>query len=262
MMRIALLQARGTPGDVGANVAAVARAATEAAARGARLLITPEAFLTGYDVGDGLRDMATPELPGVAGIARDANIAILAGWAERHGELVHNAATLVGADGTTLLTHRKLHLYGDVDRAAFDAGDELHVAELEGLQVGVLVCFDVEYPEAVRALALRGAQLVAVPTSLMAPYDVVAQTIVPARAAENQIFVAYANRVGRETTLDYVGQSTVAGPSGEIVARAPADEEALLIADVDPEEIARARSVYSYLDERRPALYGISEAGH
>ena len=122
----------------------------------------------------------------------------------------------------------------------------------------MLICFDVEYPEAVRALAVRGAQLIAVPTSLMAPYDVVATTMVPARAAENQVYVAYANRVGREEgRFRYVGQSTVAGPSGEVVARAPADAQTLLFADLDPEEIARVRSVYSYLDERRPALYGI-----
>ena len=257
-VRIALLQARGTPADVDANVAAVRRAAREAAAAGARLLITPEAFLTGYDIGGRLRELATPEPPGIGEIAREEDVAILVGWAERRGERVHNAATLFAADGEPLLTHRKLHLYGDVDRAAFDAGDHLATADLDGLCIGVLVCFDIEYPEAARALALSGAQLIAVPTSLMAPYDVVARTIVPARAAENQVYVAYANRVGREGEhFDYVGQSTVAGPGGEIVALAPADEEALLLADVDPDEIARARSAYSYLDERRPALYGI-----
>lgn len=256
-MRIALLQARGTPGDVEANVAAVRRAAADAKAKGAGLLITPEAFLTGYDVGGRLRELAAAEPPGIAGIARTEGIAVLVGWAERRGRRVHNAATLFDALGEPLLTHRKLHLYGDVDRAAFDAGNRLGVAELDGVRIGVLVCFDVEYPEAVRALALQGAQLVAVPTSLMAPYDVVARTIVPARAAENQIFVAYANRVGRERELEYVGQSTLAGPSGEIVARAPADAETLLVADVDPDEIVRARGVYSYLQERRPAVYGI-----
>src|SRR5688572_23656215 len=142
-MRIALLQARGTPADVDANVAAVARAATAAAAQGARLLITPEAFLTGYDVGPRLRELAAPEPPGIAEIARDAGIAVLVGWAERRGERVHNSATLFDAAGEPLLTHRKLHLYGDVDRQSFDAGDELAVAELEGLTIGVLVCFDV-----------------------------------------------------------------------------------------------------------------------
>jgi predicted amidohydrolase len=250
-MRIALLQARGTPGDVDANVAAVEQAAADAKEQNARLLITPEAFLTGYDV-PGLKGLALPELPRIV-----SDIAVLAGWTEKHGERVFNSATLVDSGGATLLTHRKLHLYGEVDRGVFEAGDQLQVAELEGLTVGVLVCFDVEYPEAARALALKGADLIAVPTSLMAPYDHVATTLVPARAAENQVYVAYANRVGKETTLEYVGQSVVAGPDGEIVARAPRDEETLLIADLDLARIAASRAQHSYLDERRPALYGI-----
>ena len=251
-MRIALLQARGTPGDVEANVAAVERAAADAAAQGARLLITPEAFLTGYDV-PGLKALAQPEPPRFSA----PGIAVLVGWVERHGERVFNSATLFDAEGAPVLTHRKLHLYGAVDRDVFEAGDDLATAEIDGVTVGVLICFDVEYPEAARALALKGAQLIAVPTSLMAPYDHVATTIVPARAAENQVFVAYANRVGRETTLEYVGQSTVAGPDAEIIARAPCDAETLLIADIDPAAIAASRAEFSYLDERRPALYGI-----
>jgi predicted amidohydrolase len=256
-MRLALLQAKGTPGDIKANTAAVERAAQQAGEQGADLLITPEAFLTGYDIGPRLRELGTAEPHGIGEIAHRHGIAILVGWAEARGERVFNAATLFGPDGAPLLTHRKLHLYGDVDRAAFDAGDELAVADLNGLKVGVLICFDVEYPEAVRALALEGAQLIAVPTSLMAPYDVVAQTIVPARAAENQVYVAYANRVGREGEhFDYVGQSVVVDPHGNPVARAGA-EETLLIADLDPSEITAARRVFSYLDERRPALYGI-----
>jgi predicted amidohydrolase len=120
----------------------------------------------------------------------------------------------------------------------------------------VLICYDIEFPEPARRLALAGADLVAVPTSLMAPYDVVARTLVPARAAENQLFVAYANRVGREGDLSYVGQSCVCGPDGGDVARAGRDEEALLVADLDLDAIARAREDHSYLGERRPGLYG------
>ena len=88
-MRIALLQARGTPGDVEANVAAVERAAAEARQSGARLLITPEAFLTGYDVPD-LKALALPEPPHIGA----EGIAVLVGWAERRGRRVFNTATL------------------------------------------------------------------------------------------------------------------------------------------------------------------------
>lgn len=127
------------------------------------------------------------------------------------------------------------------------------MVDLDGLRVGVLVCYDVEFPEAVRALALAGAQLVAVPTALMEPSAWIAETLVPARAAENQVFVAYCNRVGTERTLTYVGRSCVAGPAGEVVAAGT--EEQLLVADVDPAAIERARTRHDYLRERRPELY-------
>lgn len=249
-MRLGLLQARGTPGDVDANVAAVA-----AAARDVDLLVTPEAFLTGYDIGaDRLRALAAPEPPaGVARLAAERGVAIACGWVERDGDRVFNSATLFDARGNAVLTHRKAHLY-DFDRDVFTPGDRLAVADLDGVRVGLLVCFDVEFPEAVRALAAAGAELIVVPTSLMAPYELVARTLVPARAAENQVFVAYCNRVGRERELDFVGLSCVAGPDGAVVAMAGAAEERLL-AEIDPAAVAAQRQDFSYLDERRPELY-------
>jgi predicted amidohydrolase len=256
-MRLALLQARGTPGAVDANLEALATEAALAGAEGADLLITPETFLTGYDVDPGtLRGLAGSGIGEVGEIARAAGVAIACGWVERDGDRVYNAATLFDRRGEAVLTHRKCHLFGDVDRNAFDPGDTFAVADLDGVRVGLLICFDVEFPEAVRALALQGAQVIAVPTSLMAPYDAVAQTLVPARAVENHVFVAYCNRVGVERTLRYIGQSRVAGPDGHVIETAGAEEETLLIADIDLGEIDRARADFDYLAGRRPDLYG------
>lgn len=260
-MRLALLQAAGTPGDVEANLAAVAGAADAAAGAGAALLITPECFATGYAIGaERIHALAEP-LDGplarrLGALARRAGVALLAGLPVRAGDAVYNTAVLWDRAGEQLASCRKTHLYGDVDALAFAPGDELVVAELDGVRVGLLVCFDVEFPEAVRALARRGAQLVAVPTSLMAPYDAVTRTLVPARAAENQVFVAYANRVGSEGDLVYVGQSCVVGPDGADVARAGREEETVLVADVDLGAVARARAGFSYLEGLRPELYG------
>jgi len=259
--KLALLQATGTPGDVGANLAALRDAAGRATAEGASLLITPEAFVTGYDIGAATLGALAEPLDGpclseAARIAADLGIAIVAGWAERSGDRVFNAATLFDRAGRPVLTHRKAHLYGAIDHAAFAPGEAFATAEIDGLRVGLLVCFDIEFPEPARALALAGAQLIAVPTSLMAPDDVIARTVVPARALENQVFVAYANRIGREATLDYVGQSTVAGPDGAVIAVAGATEETLLLADIDPAAIAVERARHDYLAERRPSLYG------
>ncbi len=259
-MKIALFQSRGVPGNVAANLAAIRRAATDAAAAGARLIVFPEAFLTGYNIGGLVRDLAEPEdgpsLLELRRIAADAGIAILCGYCERDGERIYNAAALLDRHGEPRLNYRKTHLYGAVDRAAFTPGDELTVATIDGLRIGVLICYDIEFPEAARLLALAGAQLVAVPTSLMSPFDWVSRILVPARAAENQVFVAYANRVGSEDEIAYVGQSCVAGPDGTLLASAGPQEEALLFAEIDPVAIEGARAVHSYLAERRPSLYG------
>ena len=260
-MRVALFQAAGTPGDVAANLAAVRRAAHEAADGGARLIIFPEAFITGYNIGpELLLALAEPvdgaQVRELRTIAAEAGVAILVGYAELDDHHVFNSAVLIDRDGEVLLNYRKTHLYGDLDRKAFAAGEALApVVELDGVRVGVLVCYDIEFPEPARALAAAGAQLIAVPTSLMEPSGWIAETLVPARAAENQVFVAYCNRVGTEGGLEYVGLSCVAGPAGGAPMAAPKDEELLVYADVDVAEIDAAKSRHDYLRERRPDLY-------
>ena len=259
-MRLAVYQGPGISGDVPANLATVRRVAAEAAGRGARLVVFPELFVTGYGLGPRLRELAEPRAgPSVAEVSRAAaaaGVAILVGFCERADEGLFNGAALVERDGRLLAVHRKCHLYGATERAVFAPGGALTMAELDGLRLGVLVCYDFEFPEAARALALAGAELIAVPTALMAPHDVVARALVPTRAAENQIFVAYANRTGREGDLRYVGQSCIVGPDGADLARAGREGETLLLADLDVAAIARAREIYWYLRDRRPDLYG------
>jgi len=256
-MRIALFQTDAEPGKPDRNLDRLERAALAAAGQGASLLIGPEMGLTGYNIGaEAVRTLAEPPdgpyARRVADIARDAGIAILYGYPEQGNGGVYNAAQLIGRDGGSLLNQRKTHLYGDLDRDTFIPGpDNFHLAEIDGLRVGVVICYDVEFPELVRRLALAGADVVLVPTALMSPYEIVATTIVPARAFENGIFVAYANRCGREGELTYCGLSTVAGPDGAVLARAGGGEE-LLVVDIDP----ALRTVGTHLSDRRPELYG------
>jgi predicted amidohydrolase len=258
-MRIALLQAAGTPGDVAANLRRVGQAAQAAARAGARLLITPEAFVTGYNIGAGrVAELAEPpEGPSARAIAAHAaahDVAILAGLPERDGSAVYATGLLVDAGGTTLAGYRKTHLFGDIDRSAYTAGGHLVTAWIEDVRLGLLVSVDVEFPEPARQLALAGVHLLAVPTALMAGGEHVAEAIVPARASENCVYVAYVNRVGRERDVRYVGRSCLASPDGTRVAAGPG-AEVLLLADVDPAVVARARKERSLVEEPRPALY-------
>lgn len=259
-MRTALLQSSGRPGSVVENLRALDEAASRAAAAGAGLLVTPELFLTGYAVGADIAVLAEPADGAAATeIARTAvryGLAIAYSYPEQAGGTVHNSTQLVSPDGARLANYRKTHLFGPFEQEHFAPGSQQVVqAELHGLTVGLLTCYDIEFPENARAHALAGTDLLLVPTALMHPFRFVAESLVPVRAFENQMYIAYANRVGREGTWEFVGLSTLAGPDGVARARAGHSEE-LVLADVDPVLLGSSRAHNPYLRHRRPALYG------
>jgi predicted amidohydrolase len=260
-MRIAIYQGPAEAGSVARNLDLLEANAVQAAGRRARLMICSEMFLSGYNIG---REQASrlaepadgPSLTRVAALARASGIALLVGYPERGGDgAIYDAACLIGRDGRSLANYRKCHLFGALDRDMFRAGESPPaVIELDGIRIGILICYDVEFPEPVRLLALAGADLVAVPTALMDPFEVVVRTIVPARAVENQVFVAYANRCGREGDLRYCGLSRVVGPDGADLVRA-GRAEVLAFADLDLDRLRAARRLSPYLRDRRPELY-------
>jgi predicted amidohydrolase len=261
-VRIALFQGpAGVPRDVAESLAALDEAAGRAARAGAGLLVAPEMYLTGYALPDhAVAALAEPaDGPGaarVAAIATAHGLAIAYGYPELGpGGAVFNSVQLVGADGARLAGYRKTHLFGDFESRVFRPGDTPVVqARLNGLTVGLLICYDVEFPEAVRAHALAGTDLLVVPTALMRPYDFVPHTLVPARAYENQMYVAYANRQGAEGEFDFTGLSCLAGPDGVVRARAGAGPD-LVLGDADPELLRASRLELPYLRDRRPELY-------
>ncbi|MDG9719555.1 carbon-nitrogen hydrolase family protein [Streptomyces sp. DH24] len=259
-MRTALLQSSGRPGSTVENLKVLDEAAARAAAARAGLLVAPEMFLTGYAIGDDIARLAEPAdgdcADAIAEIASRHGLAVAYGYPERDGETVYNSAQLISADGTRLANYRKTHLFGCFERDHFTPGDQQVVqAELNGLTVGLMICYDVEFPENVRAHALAGTDLLLVPTAQMHPFQFVAESVVPVRAFENQMYVAYVNRVGREGDFEFVGLSTLAGPDGVARCRAGRAEE-LVLADADPVLLAASREANPYLEDRRPGLYG------
>lgn len=254
-LRIASVQTEGTPGDLEANFAELDDAAARAAEQHADLLITPELFLTGYDVGDVAEWAEQPLAVRVGEISRQRGIGILAGIPEPVPGGIGNCAVLVDERGEVLARYAKSHLFGELDRQRFVAGDQLVVtADFRGVRISLLICYDVEFPAAARAAALAGADLIAVPTAQMEPFAFIADTVIPARAWENQIYVAYTNHIGREAGTVYVGRSSIVAPDGSVLQRA-VDEPALLVADVDSEVVAAARAANPYLLDRRTDLY-------
>jgi predicted amidohydrolase len=214
-------------------------AAHQARAAGADLLLCPEMSLCGYAIGAAaVRERAEPVdgplARSAAGLARRHGLALVVGMAERHpqghggGQRPYNTALAFAPDGTLLARYRKTHLFGDMDREQFSAGDAAaQVWSWRGWRLGLLICYDVEFPQTVRALAQQGVDAVLVPTANMRAYDEVPLQMVPSRARDNRVWLAYANACGDEGDLRYGGLSTVAAPDGAVAmcaGRGPALE--------------------------------------
>ncbi|MEU9145687.1 carbon-nitrogen hydrolase family protein [Streptomyces sp. NPDC048349] len=259
-LRTALLQSSGRLGDTAENLKELDEAAARAAQGGAGLLVTSEMFLTGYALE--IEDIAAlaepadgPSAAALGEIARRHGIAVLYGYPERAGDAVFNAAQLIGPDGVRLANYRKTHLFGCFEQDAFTPGDTPVVqADLGGLRIGIMICYDVEFPENVRAQALAGTDLLLVPTAQMHPFQFVAEQLVPVRAFENQMYIAYVNRTGPEGAFEFVGLSCLASPDGVTRTRAGRGEE-LVFGEADPELLSASRTNNPYLRDRRPGLY-------
>ena len=256
-MRIALFQMTAVPGNVEANLALIEDAAIRAVADGAGLLVAPELATVGYGSGDAIAANAElragRQVAALNEIASAQRLAMIVGFAEREQGRVYNSA--VFTDGRTPpVVYRKSHLYGEYERAIFAPGEPAAVtAQLGALRLGMLICYDVEFPENVRRLALAGADLIAVPTALPAVPEatMISDRMIPVRAFENQIFVAYANHTGRDPLFAYAGLSHIAAPDGSTLAKASASEMGLIFADINPAKYAVSREVNSYLRDLR-----------
>jgi predicted amidohydrolase len=257
-LTLAVWQCTSLPSQAAANLQRLDAAAARARAAGADLLLTPEMFLTGYSIGaDAVRALAQPRdsdyAQAVARIAQTHGIAIVWGYPESDASgAIYNAAQMTSAQGAALLHYRKTHLYGTLDRTQFspgsvDAGNSQLVA-LNGWKLGLLICYDVEFPENPRRLALAGADCVLVPTANMDRYDFVPDTLVPTRAFENQIALAYANYCGPEGSLRYGGLSSVVDALGQPLAKASRLDD-LLLATLTPEGLDHARTEQTHLQE-------------
>ena len=266
-MRVAVAQMEPMLAETERNLDAALERLEEAAAAGAQLLVLPECAIPGYMFDSA--EEALPyaeEIPGPTTEAFERECARLGvhaitGLLERDGDTLYNAAILVGPDGL-IGSYRKTHLpFLGVDRFVTPGG-EFKVFDTALGRIGLIICYDLRFPEVTRTLALQGADMVALPTNFPMAAKLQCDVIAPARAAENRIYLLVANRVGKERWGEFCGWSQIVDPYGMRLAEAGETEEALLVADV---EIEKARDkdyvvpgeyeLYLF-GHRRPELYG------
>lgn len=230
---------------------------------GADLIVLPELCNSGYNfkneraaraAADPIDD--SPFLRHLASVAERYDLHIVTGLNERDGDRLFNTAVLLGPQG--IVGHyRKMHLFWN-EPDLFTPGDTgFPVFDLPGgVRIGMLICFDWVFPEAFRALAVQGAEIICHPSNLVIPGK--CQSAIPTHALCNGVYVITANRIGTERDLTFTGGSLIAGPRGEVIAEASEDRDEVVIRDVDL-ELARDKMITPrnhLIDDRRPDQYG------
>jgi predicted amidohydrolase len=266
---LAVVQMDPRLGDTHRNTDAILVGIAEAARTGAKAAIFPECALTGYVVDsiDQARAIAIPlhggPLVAISAACRQHNLYAIIGALELDVETqdVYNSAWLVGPDGL-VGCYRKTHLpVLGVDRFV-TPGDSLPVFDLPFARVGVLICYDLRFPEAARALALDGADLIAVPTNWPEGAESAPEFLTRARAWENRVYIAACNRIGTERGVRFIGRSQIVSPDGRYLATADENAAHILTAEIVPAQARNKRLVIRAgefeLDPvggRRPDLY-------
>lgn len=243
-------------------VDSVDQAAEQAREAGAELLVVPEAFLSGYAIGaEAVQQLAEPAdgqyVAAMAEVARRHSIGLVYGFAERSADAtIFNSATFVSENGERLATYRKLHLFQSVDAEQFSPGAQRPpVVGWNGWNVGLAICYDIEFPETARMLAQDGADLICAPTANMVGFEQVSHLLIPARAYESQLYIAYANYCGADEQFTYAGTSVIASPTGALLAEGSPDQEQVLTTELPMDELQQARRNLTYLADRRPEIY-------
>ncbi|CAG9227161.1 (R)-stereoselective amidase [Paraburkholderia sabiae] len=224
---------------------------------GTKLIVFPETTLSGFPTRDNIADVAQtldgPALTAVRNAAREKDVAVAAGLAERDGSQFYNTTVLVDERGEIALRYRKTHLWAS-DVGVFTPGDRFETCMWNGLTVGLLICYDIEFPESARAVAALDADLLIVTNGNMDPFGPVHRRAIQARAMENQMFALMVNRCGSgDDNLTFPGLSALVDPFGEIVLELRGDET-VTKADIDLKRLEASREHYNYLHDARVPL--------
>ena len=260
---VGLVQMTCRLGDKTTNLARAESLLSELAGR-AQVACLPEMFNTGYNLdvlGEAILDLAET-VPGetttqLGTLARRLDLAIIASLVERDSAitgLIYDATVLLNREGELVGCYRKSHLY-PAENSFFCPGNTLPVFDLDGLKVGVAICFEHAFPHIFTTLALRGAQVIFNPSAVPVGYGYLQDLRTRARAQDNQVFVAAVNHVGAEGGVTYCGCSQVADPRGEVVAMASDNAEMAVVAELSFDLILDQRWQEPIFRGFRPELY-------
>lgn len=263
LLKIASLQLSLREGDVEGNSAKALAFLGQAGGAGVTLAVLPEMWWAGFSYRR-LPELAegTPgSLAAVGEVARKHGMTVVGGWPEKDGDRIYNTAYVIGPDGAVAGSYRKIHLFSPMKEDVFlSSGDSPVVCDTEFGRIGLLLCYDLRFPELSRRLALQGAEILVVPSQWPEVRIDHFWTLLRARAIENQLFVVGANRAGKGGKVLFGGYSGVIDPRGETCGEC-GSHECVAMAEIDLDRVAEVRSEISYLDDRVPGVDDIGSEG-
>ena len=260
-------------GDVESNRSKVIDRISEAADRAARLVIFPECAITGYAF-ESLEEAAQfaepidgPTAEAVARACQQTGLYAVVGFIEKEGARYFNAAMVAGPEGV-IGSYRKVHMpYIGADRFLTPGDRPFEVFDLSIGRLGILICYDISFPEAARTLKLKGAELIALPTNWPPGARRNPEFVLNARALENHVNFAATNRVGTERGWPFIGRSIVVDYNGDTLVEGSDDGDEMLVAEIDFEQANNNRIVnvpgtyeIDRLGDRRPEFYELISA--
>jgi predicted amidohydrolase len=249
--------------DLDYNKGKAYRLISEAVKKGADIVCLPELFTSGYNP-DAIgwkwyhfsEDDKGQTVQELSKLARDLKVSIIAPMAEKRDltGVFYNSAIFINEDGSVLGSYAKTHLWS-MERNYFRPGNSLSVFNTRLGKIGILICYDILFPELARELTLAGAEIIFVPSAWRGSEADVWDTVMPARALENTVYLAAVNRVGTEGDATLFGGSCLINPRGRFIAQAKRYEEDMLIQTINLDELSRYRYDLPYLRDHQPDLY-------
>lgn len=235
----------------------------ESAAKGAKIVCFPEMFNTGYNfqlIGDGFHNCGETidghTITRLQKVAKECACYVIAPITleKKVKGVFYNAAVVIDDEGVVLGDYSKHHLWA-AERYYFHAGEDIPVFDTKYGKIGVMICYDAGFPETARILTLKGAELIFMPSAWRIQDWDMWKLNIPQRALENTLYVAGVNRFGHEDDLYMFGNSKVADWRGRIIAESKEEKEEIVYAEIDLDQLTKARLDIHYLKDRRPDSY-------
>jgi (R)-amidase len=253
MMKIKLAQLEIKDGTVDENLNKVLADIDETEGS-VDLIVFPETSLCGFPMAIELSSVAitvdSEPIQRIKSAAKNKRVGVAFGFAELDDSTVYNTAALIDKSGKLILKYRKTHLWPHSDLEVFSPGNTYATCLFEGMRVGLLICYDIEFPETARALARLDAEVIIVLDGNMDPYGPVHRRAIVARAMENQCFAVLVNRIGDGRSLKFPGESVAVDPFGEIITEILAEQENSVV-ELKISLLKQSRVSYNYLGDVR-----------